>query len=518
MTIIRYKGLTKMSIKDKALKWWIEKTKKDEYIASFNELPPQRQRELLVKDKFLHPLTKGYWILKKPEDDIEEVLPLLYWQIVGKILMRSGEWSIKGKSALSILSGDQTSQKHLSIRTKMKSNRKISLPLEFDISLMYDPNFDSRLIKKVEIAGRNIPVDVPEKVLIDASKLKPDAAIKSFIAGTDFDLRTLEAIYAKSPKPIIFKRLVATCKDTGRADLVLGLEKIIKTHTHYHVGKRTSVEPEATTRKEKIKSPWVIRQESQIQDFEEILNKHLTKRIKEIKRHSLDKLLIQAKDHKKYDTYHSTTLEGYKVTPEEVEALLSGILPKEKEAQGTDYVEEIKNRMAILGYSEAFDFVIRKIQEDFNKPEVSEDLVKDVYYHLFKPSADAGITDYLSLVSYRTTPAFIRGTSYVPPSYEKLQDLMASYATSIYKVGDPIIKAILAHYFFVTIHPYTDGNGRTARLLMNYLLLAAGYPWITIRVDQRVEYFEALKKGQLNSNILPFGTFIIEMLEEFKVV
>jgi len=73
------------------------------------------------------------------------------------------------------------------------------------------------------------------------------------------------------------------------------------------------------------------------------------------------------------------------------------------------------------------------------------------------------------------------------------------------------------------LHPVTkgywvDGNGRAARLLMNYLLLTGGYSWITIRVDQRVEYFDALKKGQLNGDILPFGVFIVEMLEEIKVV
>lgn len=507
-----------MSIKEKALKWWAEKTKKDQFVASSSELPPQRQRELLVKDKFLHSVTKGYWILKKPEDEAEEVLPLLYWQIIEKILTSSDDWSIKGKSALLILNGDQTPQKHLLVRTKKKSNRKISLPFGFDISLIHDPHFDSRLIKKVEIAGRQVFVDMPERVLIDASKLKLDIAIKSFIAGTDFNLRILEAIYAKRPKPIVFKRLIDIIRRARREDLAFGLERIIKTHTHYDVGKRSSIESEKVTKETKIQAPWIIRQEDQFEEFEEILDKQLAAKIKRIKKHILDKLLAQAKEHKKYDTYHSTTLEGYKVTPEEVDILLSGITSKGKEAQGKKSAEEIKNHMAILGYSEAFDFVIKRIQEDFKKPEINEDLIKDIYYHLFKPSADAGITDYMSLVSYRTTPAFIRGTSYVPPSYEKLADLMMSYAFSTNKVKNPIIRAVLAHYFFVTIHPYTDGNGRTARLLMNYLLLTAGYPWVTIRVDQRVEYFEALKKGQLSNDILPFGTFIIEMLEEVRVV
>ncbi len=502
-----------MSIKDKALKWWVEKTERDEYVASSNELPPQRQREALVKDKFLYPLIKGYWILKRPEDETGEVFFLLYWQIIEKVLSRFSCWSLRGRSALKILNGDQTPQKHLLVRTKKKTNRKVLLSTGFDVSLVCDPNFDERLVKKIEIAGRNIPVDIPEKVLIDVSKLKPSFEIQSFIAGTPFDLRTLETIYAKNPKPIVFKRLVGMVEDAGRSDLVSGIEKIIETHTHYRVSGKKKVEPELMIKRATITPSWVIRQEKQLQEFEKTLEKHLISKTKEIKKRPLEQLLTQAREHKKYDTYHSTTLEGYRITPEEVEALLSGALPKTKKAQEYNNVEKIKNRTAILGYSAAFDFVIDKIQENFEQQEISEDFIKDVYYHLFKPSADAGIIDYLSLVSYRTVPAFIRGTQYVPPSYEKLSELMASYVSSINKIRNSIVKAVLSHYFFVTIHPYSDGNGRTARLLMNYLLLTAGYPWVTIRVNNQVKYFEVLRKGQLDGNILAFGDFIVEILE-----
>jgi len=77
--------------------------------------------------------------------------------------------------------------------------------------------------------------------------------------------------------------------------------------------------------------------------------------------------------------------------------------------------------MAILGYSEAFDFIINQIQKDFGHPIVSESLVQDTYYHLFKPSADAKLIDYVTLASYRNMMVFIRGSSYVPPSHEKLR-------------------------------------------------------------------------------------------------
>jgi prophage maintenance system killer protein len=505
-----------MNIKNKALDWWAQKNKKGDYVVSGREFPNQRIREALVKDRFACPVLKGYWILKRPDDDVEEVSELLYWQIVSRILAQFRYWSIREKSALAILNGEEMPQKHLLVRTKGKTNRKLFLKTGCSLSLYFDPEFDERLIKKIEIAGRPILIDITERVLIDVGKLKPSSETKNFIAGTQFDTRILEALYARRPKPIIFKHLIDLAKEVKRYDLISDFERIIETHTYYKVAKKEKIKPEFIAAKPAIRPAWVIRQETQTREFEEFHEKQLGLKISQIKRYPLEKLLSQAREHKRYDTYHSTTLEGYRVTPEEVDALLSGLVPKEKKTRGKQYLEDIKNRMAILGYSEAFDFILGKVKDDFKKPLVSEDLVKDTFYHLFKPSADAQIIDYLSLVSYRKIPAFIRGTRYVPPSYEKLADLMTSFVSSVNQIKNPVIKAILAHYFFVTIHPYGDGNGRTARLLMNYLLLTTGYSWITIRADQREEYFAALKKGQLEGNILPFGRFILEMLKEQK--
>ncbi len=100
-------------------------------------------------------------------------------------------------------------------------------------------------------------------------------------------------------------------------------------------------------------------------------------------------------------------------------------------------------------------------------------------------------------------------TSYVPPAPNKLVDMMESHEQSIDRVEKSVIKAIPSHYFFVTIHPYIDGNGMRARLLMNYILLASGYEWITIRAEQRKPYFDVLAEGQLHEDILPFGKIIM---------
>jgi len=64
----------------------------------------------------------------------------------------------------------------------------------------------------------------------------------------------------------------------------------------------------------------------------------------------------------------------------------------------------------------------------------------------------------------------------------------------------PVEIAAEAHYHLVTIHPFIDGNGRTARLLMNLILLQNGYPPALIRTRDRVPYLKSLEKAQLGGS------------------
>lgn len=168
--------------------------------------------------------------------------------------------------------------------------------------------------------------------------------------------------------------------------------------------------------------------------------------------------------------------------------------------------------MAIIGHSQAFDYVIGRIKKDFNKAMLSGDFIEEIYFKLFKPSVDAKIIDGFDLVGYRDTKVYLHNSRYVPPAAEKVSDLMKSFISTISQIDNLLAKAILAHYYFVTIHPYPDGNGRCGRLIMNYFLAASGYPWITITAEKRNQYFQALQEGQLNSNILPFARFIVSFL------
>ncbi len=74
----------------------------------------------------------------------------------------------------------------------------------------------------------------------------------------------------------------------------------------------------------------------------------------------------------------------------------------------------------------------------------------------------------------------------------------------------PVEKAGLLHAKFVNIHPFSDGNGRTSRLLMNFELMKCGFPPITIEKDDRFRYYEVLDTSGTKGDYEPFILFIAE--------
>ena len=100
---------------------------------------------------------------------------------------------------------------------------------------------------------------------------------------------------------------------------------------------------------------------------------------------------------------------------------------------------------------------------------------------------------------FRSVPVRISGSTVVLPNPRKVPDLMAEFVAWMQseKSLHPVELAAEAHYRLVTIHPFVDGNGRTARLLMNMILMMHGYPSAIIRKRDRLAYISALEKAQL---------------------
>jgi Fic family protein len=97
--------------------------------------------------------------------------------------------------------------------------------------------------------------------------------------------------------------------------------------------------------------------------------------------------------------------------------------------------------------------------------------------------------------TYRSSAVRIAGSNHIPPNPIKVPDLMATLFAETESISDPVERAAKLHHGIASVHPFADGNGRTARLAMNFVLLAAGYPPISIPTTPREAYYNALESA-----------------------
>lgn len=116
---------------------------------------------------------------------------------------------------------------------------------------------------------------------------------------------------------------------------------------------------------------------------------------------------------------------------------------------------------------------------------------------------------------YRSVPVRIAGSTAIMPNAVKVPELMKEFIEWLKKDSSdhPITISAQAHYKLVSIHPFTDGNGRTARLLMNLLLLQEGYPPAIIQKEERNKYINVIEKAQLGESLNDFLDLIYEAID-----
>ncbi|MFT3726411.1 MAG: Fic family protein [Terricaulis sp.] len=115
---------------------------------------------------------------------------------------------------------------------------------------------------------------------------------------------------------------------------------------------------------------------------------------------------------------------------------------------------------------------------------------------------------------YSSLPRRILGSSVVFPNPAKISDLMAAFGAGLSASAASPESAFEAHLRLVSIHPFSDGNGRTARLLMNLILLRAGYPPVAVRPEDRLAYLDALEKNQLAEDAAAYNRFMLQRLND----
>lgn len=199
-------------------------------------------------------------------------------------------------------------------------------------------------------------------------------------------------------------------------------------------------------------------------------------------------------------TYNSNAIEGNSLTLKETFLVINeGITIKGKPLK--DHLEA-KDHQAALEY--LYDLI------DKNKRHTaSEVLIRNLHQIIIQE------TDKEWAGRYRNANVIIGGANHTPPDAllvpQKMRDLISWLNSQKGKTNIVELSALL-HHKLVHIHPFFDGNGRTARLTMNLLLMQAGYPLVIILKNDRKKYYDVLDKAD-SGKYEPLVKFIAQAIE-----
>lgn len=198
-------------------------------------------------------------------------------------------------------------------------------------------------------------------------------------------------------------------------------------------------------------------------------------------------------------TYNSNAIEGNTLTKNETKVVLEGI---------TIGGKTFREHLEVINHRDAITYVEEVVQK---KESLSEWQIKKLHRIVLK-----GIDDEYAGV-HRNEHVFISGADHVPPAHYLIQEKMDQMMNWYHREGiqlHPVERGAMLHAVFVGIHPFIDGNGRTARLLLNLELMKDGYPPVIMKVENRLAYYAALDKAHTHEDYEDFITLVTTEVED----
>ena len=198
-------------------------------------------------------------------------------------------------------------------------------------------------------------------------------------------------------------------------------------------------------------------------------------------------------------TFESNRIEGNTLSLKETDLIINEGL--------TVSGKSMREHLEAINHNEAIDYVRHLVEK---KTLIDKRALLSIHNLILR-----GIhSDYAG--KYRNVPVAIKGSKHIPPQPFVLESLMENYFQWYLNNKDylhPVVLAAEMHERLVTIHPFIDGNGRTARLVMNAILLQNGFVIANIKGDYktRMEYYDALEEVQIGGSKEKFVEFIVNV-------
>jgi len=195
-------------------------------------------------------------------------------------------------------------------------------------------------------------------------------------------------------------------------------------------------------------------------------------------------------------TYHSNAIEGSTLTLQETKVVLEGV---------TIGGKTLREHFEAINHRDAIEYVEAVVAND---EPFSLHMIRSVHALILKNIDDENAG------AWRRFNVTISGARHVPPDVLHVPEQMEAFAHWHESDGPslhPVELAARTHADFVKIHPFMDGNGRTARLLMNLDLMRNGFPPVVLPVEQRLAYYDSLDTAHVEGNYAAFFDIIGEL-------
>ncbi len=471
----------------------------------------RKARERLLAAGYLQRVIKGWYVPARPDEKPGDSTAWYasFWAFCASYLShRFGErWALAPEQSLLLHAGNTTVPRQLLVHSPDASNNITALIHETGI-----------LEVKCEIPPAT-ETEVLDGLRVYTLSYGLINAAPRFYVNYPMDMRTALALLRDASEILpalldgghsaIARRLAGALRRIGRDRIADDIVKAMRA-AGYAVHATDPFKDDLTvTFSPRERSPYVNR----IRTLWQCMRDNIIAAFPEPPGLPNDKAayLKQVDDIYTSDAYHSLSIEGYRVNAELIERVRDG-------AWNPDQIEwDRKQRdvMAARGYWLAFQEVkksVESILERQNPGDVAERDHGDWFRALFAPSVEANILSAGELAGYRGDQVYIRNSKHVPPNKDAVLDCMSALFDRLRQEEHPAVKTVLGHWVFVFIHPYTDGNGRVGRFLMNAMLASGGYPWTVITVDRRNEYMANLEEASANTRIKPFAEFLASFL------
>lgn len=179
--------------------------------------------------------------------------------------------------------------------------------------------------------------------------------------------------------------------------------------------------------------------------------------------------------------YNSNAIEGSTITLQETRLILETGL--------TIGGKSLREHFEVINHRDAIDYVENMVA---SAKQITPFEVRQIHKLVLSRIDDENAG------RYRETQVRIAGAAFTPPESWLVPNLMTEWGEWLLaeeKRNHPVALAALAHHKLVAIHPFIDGNGRTARLVMNLILMQAGYPPTVIQRINRQQYYRVLDQA-----------------------